>query len=642
MLRRRILLGVVLTTVVAVFLTDGITGGGMLPWRPDGASGASAPASVVPVCPPTISIGESITCSLASGNDVDAYTFAASAGDIALVRMAMGVSAPEVRLYSPGGIDPICSAKGFASVAEISSCTLPSDGTYIIEARSWVSTVGGGYSLHLQRLNGPANANAISYGDTASGSIDPKAEMDAYTFAGSAGDIVLVRMWSWAPVVRLYSSDGTSLSETQGGTGGSFAHIFDYTLPSDGTYSVLAGSWEPTVGGGYSLHLQRVSDPANPTSISYGDTVSGTIDPRAEMDPYTFIGSAGDIVLVRMWSWAPVVWLYDQDGSYLTGDQGEVESSFAHIFDYTLPSDGTYTILAGRWLETGGYSLHLQRVSDPANSTSISYGDTVSGTIDPEAEMDAYTFAGSAGDIVLVRMSSWAPVVWLYDQDGSYLTGDQGGEVASVAEISDFELPSDGTYTILAGRWRETGGYTLSLGGPLGDGDSDGDGVPDVSDNCPATANPNQENNVHPGTPEGDHCEDPDADGLFDIDDPCPDNPDCDGDSLGLGDPFGLFLRDGVEDFIGTLVTVACAATPAVNDEDPDALGPDWDDSQGVDGSDLFLFAERFGTELGVPPPIGKQPYWTRFDIYPTDASLHKIDGSDLFVLASYFGNSCP
>ncbi len=117
---------------------------------------------------------------------------------------------------------------------------------------------------------------------------------------------------------------------------------------------------------------------------------------------------------------------------------------------------------------------------------------------------------------------------------------------------------------------------------------------------------------------------------------------DSDGDSLGLGDPFGLFLRDCVEGFIGTLPTVACAATSTIDDEDPDALGPDWDDDQDVDGSDLFLFAERFGSEMGLPPPIGKKAYLQRFDIYPTQASLNKIDGSDLFVLASYFGDSCP
>ena len=94
---------------------------------------------------------------------------------------------------------------------------------------------------------------------------------------------------------------------------------------------------------------------------------------------------------------------------------------------------------------------------------------------------------------------------------------------------------------------------------------------------------------------------------------------------------------------MGTLPGFACAATPDIDDEDPDATGTDWDDSQDVDGSDVFLFAQRFGTEPGEPPPVPpKLPYSQRFDIYPTAASLNKIDGSDVFVLATYFGTSCP
>ncbi len=157
--------------------------------------------------------------------------------------------------------------------------------------------------------------------------------------------------------------------------------------------------------------------------------------------------------------------------------------------------------------------------------------------------------------------------------------------------------------------------------------DSDGDGVPEATDNCPSVANADQA--------------DTDGDGLGDACDPCPTNPDCDNDSLGLGDVFGLFFRDGVEVFLGTLPTVACAATSTPNDEDPGATGADFDDSQDVDGSDVFLFAQRFGAEPGVPPSIGKLSYIPRFDIYPTAASLNKIDGSDVFVLASYFGTSC-
>ena len=187
-------------------------------------------------------------------------------------------------------------------------------------------------------------------------------------------------------------------------------------------------------------------------------------------------------------------------------------------------------------------------------------------------------------------------------------------------------------------------------------GDIDGDGVPNGSDNCPDDFNPGQEDNVHPGDG-GDACEDPDGDGVVDADDncpdtanqdqadtdsdglgdacdPCPANPDCDGDSLGQGDPFGLFFRDGVELFMGTLPLVACAVTDTTDDEDPDATGVDFDDSQDVDGSDVFLFAQRFGTA----PPL---PYIPRFDIYPTGASLGKIDGSDVFVLATYFGENC-
>lgn len=51
------------------------------------------------------------------------------------------------------------------------------------------------------------------------------------------------------------------------------------------------------------------------------------------------------------------------------------------------------------------------------------------------------------------------------------------------------------------------------------DADTDGDGVPDVQDNCPTTFNPNQADWDNDGT--GDVCDDSDQDGLFDSVDQC-------------------------------------------------------------------------------------------------------------------------
>jgi hypothetical protein len=104
--------------------------------------------------------------------------------------------------------------------------------------------------------------------------------------------------------------------------------------------------------------------------------------------------------------------------------------------------------------------------------------------------------------------------------------------------------------------------------------DTDGDGVPDARDNCPAAANPTQADADADGL--GDACDvgDADGDGLADRDDPCPLNPamtpDTDGD--GFGDACDVCPR---------------IADPGQPDADNDGIGdaceiPNDDDADGV------------------------------------------------------------
>jgi hypothetical protein len=111
--------------------------------------------------------------------------------------------------------------------------------------------------------------------------------------------------------------------------------------------------------------------------------------------------------------------------------------------------------------------------------------------------------------------------------------------------------------------------------------------VPDVSDNCPAWPNAGQSLPPWP-VPAGD--------------------PDCDGWTTSL------------ENIIGTLWNVHCAATPAAGDEPVDAWPADFDDSQIVNIFDVNAMRPPvFNVLLGkntIPP---NPSYSARFDLNADD-----------------------
>ena len=262
-------------------------------------------------------------------------------------------------------------------------------------------------------------------------------------------------------------------------TSGSGTNPANYRIndPADGSTTKTLGYY---TSNGYCLRkintysgTPSCSDPDG-GDISYGQTKNGSISPAYDKDYFYFSGSAGDAVTIRMnkngSSLDSYVFLYKPDGSYLGSDDDSGGSRNSRLTK-TLPTTGRYKIRArGYSNSTGAYTLQLTKesASDPDDGRWIAFGRTFNGTISPSNDRDVYYFSGRAGTVVSIRMnksgSSVDSYLELYNNSGSRIAvNDDGGGNRNSWLLK--ELPSNGTYRIVARSWRysSTGSYSLSL-----------------------------------------------------------------------------------------------------------------------------------------------------------------------------------
>jgi hypothetical protein len=244
---------------------------------------------------------------------------------------------------------------------------------------------------------------------------------------------------------------------------------------------------------------------------------------------------------------------------------------------------------------TTGATTEAGEPSPTCEAGSTFIGNTVWYKFTPSSNMalDANT-NGSSYDTVLAVYSGPA-VSPTFGTLSPVLCDDQSGWIDNSALT--FAGAGGTTYYFQAGgAFGDSGNLVFNLAVGV---DADGDGVPDVSDNCPYRANPTQALPTWT-IPAGDA--------------------DCDG------------FTATREVFVGTDPTRHCSTTTAANDEPVDTWPPDFNDSRQVTTADLLLFGPSYNKMKA-----NNDGYNARFDLNASDS----VTLPDVILIGPFYNKSC-
>src|SRR5664280_2826892 len=194
--------------------------------------------------------------------------------------------------------------------------------------------------------------------------------------------------------------------------------------------------------------------------MSCGQTVTGTISAPGQTNLYVFSGNAGEMAEIFpvpiSGSLCPAADLYDSDGNKV-GTVG----CYPYEIRIPLPATGDYIIRVydgGTYplTKTGEYVLTLQ-FSTGRCGTPIACGQTITNTLGSIGEIDAYTFNGDAGDVVVMQVTGLSPnlcaAVSLADPSGNRIGTTGGGGGICNGTSSNIVLTNTGTYTLQVFAW---------------------------------------------------------------------------------------------------------------------------------------------------------------------------------------------
>jgi hypothetical protein len=314
----------------------------------------------------------------------------------------------------------------------------------------------------------------IEPGEAVQGAL-PVLGADVWTLDAGAGRYLTIGMDAVDPsaldtYLELYDADGTLVAEDDDSGEDTNSLIVEFPVLVTETLTIRALTYSGS--GDYALKVDVVA-PSGGGTLWYTATVEGVLLAPWSRHEWTFAGEEGQVVSVAMDATDGVLdcylELYGPGGVFLTDDDDSGVGYGALIESYTLPSDGTYSVVArgGEFGMTGSYTLALEQ-TEMIVQGALAYGDAVSATLKPDTRHH-WLFDGKAGDVVDISMGGELDAhLELFAPDGVRVAVDDDSGSGSDAAIVSFELPLSGTYRIIARGHddEDFGKYELTLLGP--------------------------------------------------------------------------------------------------------------------------------------------------------------------------------
>jgi S1-C subfamily serine protease len=226
-------------------------------------------------------------------------------------------------------------------------------------------------------LDGKAIASVLTASDN---TLPDGSYYKAYQFQGQAGQSVVIEMRGNGidPYLVLFDSTGRKIAEDDDGGGGKNARLA-VTLPSTGTYTLYANSYEVGQTGSFTIAGRLSNNFTSQSPIESNDDrriilqKNGVLGEQSRVfardgslfDAFSFNGQAGQIVQIELVSsdFHPYLVLFSPDSKVLQENNG-LPSRHNASMTLELPLTGTYRTIVNAFDRTGkgSYQLIVKRV----------------------------------------------------------------------------------------------------------------------------------------------------------------------------------------------------------------------------------------------------------------------------------------